>query len=202
MTSQRFFSQVACGVLSTEGGSKVSQVRATVASCRLLLSAIHEPGGVSFQSLCVASSVHVPRLARSEASYFAGIFARLRAMASSTAFSCFSSSSRRDSVLLGFVEPEPGTGGLPEGAAGPFPDDLGGGDRGRFLSKKKSKKCCQVNGEQVTWYEHQISRHTCLPGGAQAGVLVLVADPSEETAGIEEASAFLGLKKKKEKKEC
>jgi len=67
-------------------------------------------------------------------------------MASSTAFSCFSSSSRRDSVLLGLLEPEPelepepvaevepGAGGLPDGAAGPFPDDLGGGDRGRFLS--------------------------------------------------------------------
>lgn len=64
-------------------------------------------------------------------------------MASSTAFSCFSSSSRRDSVLLGLLEPEPelepaaetepGAAGLPEGAAGPFPDDLGGGDRGRFL---------------------------------------------------------------------
>lgn len=76
--------------------------------------------------------------------YLAGIFARFRAMASSTAFSCFSSSSRRDSVLLGLLEPElepdpavevePGGGGLPDGTAGPFPDDLGGGDRGRFLS--------------------------------------------------------------------
>lgn len=80
------------------------------------------------------------------ADYLAGILARFRAMASSTAFSCFRSSSRRDSVLLGLPEPdaepepeaaaeaEPGTAGFPEGTAGPFPDDLGGGDRGRFLS--------------------------------------------------------------------
>lgn len=32
---------------------------------------------------------------------------------------------------------EPGTVGLPSGAAGPFPDDLGGGDRGRFLRNRK-----------------------------------------------------------------
>lgn len=67
-------------------------------------------------------------------------------MASSTAFSCFSSSSRRDSVLLGLLEPEPepepaaeaepGMAGLPIGGAGPFPEDLGGGDRGRFLRKR------------------------------------------------------------------
>lgn len=75
--------------------------------------------------------------------YLVGILARLRAMASSTAFSCFSSSSRRDSVLLGLVEAEPaadtepGAAGFPDGAAGPFPDDLGGGDRGRFLLKDK-----------------------------------------------------------------
>lgn len=74
--------------------------------------------------------------------YLAGIFARLRAMASSTAFSCFSSSSRRDSVLLGLLEAEPaadaepGTAGLSSGAAWPFPDDLVGGDRGRFLREK------------------------------------------------------------------
>lgn len=79
-------------------------------------------------------------------SYLVGILARLRAMASSTAFSCFRSSSRRDNVLLGFPEPDPepgpgaedeaAAGGLPddEGAMGPFPEDLGGGDRGRFLS--------------------------------------------------------------------
>lgn len=78
--------------------------------------------------------------------YFPGILALFRAMASSTAFSCFRSSSRRDSVLLVLPDPdpepapgegpeaEPGGGGLPEGMAGPFPDDLGGGDRGRFLS--------------------------------------------------------------------
>lgn len=72
--------------------------------------------------------------------YLAGIFARLRAMASSTAFSCFRSSSRRDNVLLGLPEPEPAAkaepaaGGFPEGVTRPFPDDLGGGDRGRFLS--------------------------------------------------------------------
>lgn len=67
-------------------------------------------------------------------------------MASSTAFSCFSSSSRRDRVLLGLLEPdpepepaaepEPGAAGLPGGAAGPLPEDLGGGDKGRFLRKK------------------------------------------------------------------
>lgn len=74
--------------------------------------------------------------------YFAGIFALLRAMASSTAFSCFSSSSRRDSVLLGLFEPdpdpvveaEPGAVGLPDGTAGPLPDALGDGGMGRFLS--------------------------------------------------------------------
>lgn len=93
--------------------------------------------GVSFQPPSGVLSLHAPRLARSKASYFAGIFARFRAMASSTAFSCFNSSSRRDSVLLGLFEPapNPGTGGLPVGAAAPLPDDLGGGDRGRFLRK-------------------------------------------------------------------
>lgn len=77
---------------------------------------------------------------RSEPLYLAGILARLRAMASSTAFSCLSSSSRRDSVLLGLLEPgtaaeaEPGAVDLFEGAACAFPDDFGGGDSGRFLS--------------------------------------------------------------------
>lgn len=79
-------------------------------------------------------------LRRNTLIYLAGILARLRAMASSTAFSCLSNSSRRDSVLLGLLEPEPaaeaepGTADLPEGAACAFPDDLGGGDIGRFLS--------------------------------------------------------------------
>lgn len=79
-----------------------------------------------------------------DVAYFPGILALLRAMASSTAFNCFSSSSRRERVLLGLAEPEPeaepepdpapGPGGLPaDMAAGPFPKDLGGGDRGRFL---------------------------------------------------------------------
>lgn len=68
--------------------------------------------------------------------YLAGILARLRAMASSTAFSCFSSSSRRDSVLLGFPDDEPAAGGFPgnAAAAAALLDDLVGGDRGRFLS--------------------------------------------------------------------
>lgn len=72
--------------------------------------------------------------------YLVGIFARFLAMASSTALSCFSSSSRRDSVLLGLPEPEPATGaepgaaGFPIGGTGPFPEDFEGGDRGRFLS--------------------------------------------------------------------
>lgn len=77
--------------------------------------------------------------------YLAGIFARFRAMASSTAFSCFSSSSRRDSVLLGFPEPEldppagaeAAGGALLDGVVGIFPEDLIGGDRGRFLREKK-----------------------------------------------------------------
>lgn len=75
-------------------------------------------------------------LAQRKQLYLAGIFARLRAMASSTALSCFSSSSRRDSVLLGLLEPEaePGAADLPEGGACAFPDDFGGGDIGRFLS--------------------------------------------------------------------
>lgn len=71
--------------------------------------------------------------------YFPGILALLRAMASSTALSCFSSSSRRDSVLLGLPEPGPTGGCLPEpddNPPGPFPDDLGGGDKGRFLNRE------------------------------------------------------------------
>lgn len=68
-------------------------------------------------------------------------------MASSTAFSCFRSSSRRESVLLGLeAEPEPADGaelgavGLAEceGGAAIFPEDLGGGDKGRFLRKMKT----------------------------------------------------------------
>lgn len=63
-------------------------------------------------------------------------------MASSTAFSCLSSSSRRDSVLPGLLEPEPepaaeteaGATGLLDGATCPLPEDLAGGDMGRFLS--------------------------------------------------------------------
>jgi len=49
-------------------------------------------------------------------------------------------------VLLGLPEPdaelEPaaGGGGLLDGAAGPFPDDLAGGDRGRFLRKTKKRR--------------------------------------------------------------
>ena len=70
----------------------------------------------------------------------AGILARLRAIASSTALSCLSSSSRRESVLLGLLEPapaeEPGATDLPEGAACAFPDDFGGGDNGRFLGQE------------------------------------------------------------------
>ena len=86
--------------------------------------------------------------------YFAGIFALLRAMASSTAFSCFNSSSRRDSVLLGLPEPEPepepgpepeegpgpGAACLPDGVDGPFPEDLVGGDSGRFLLQERCKR--------------------------------------------------------------
>lgn len=95
----------------------------------------------------------VPEAVRGNAdvAYFPGILALLRAMASSTAFNCFSSSSRRERVLLGLAEPEPeaelepdpapGAGGLPaDMAAGPFPEDLGGGDRGRFLNLKVGKE--------------------------------------------------------------
>lgn len=89
----------------------------------------------------------VPEAVRGHAAvaYFPGILALLRAMASSTAFNCFSSSSRRERVLLGLAEPEPeaepepgpGAGGLPPDAAvGPLPEDLDGGDRGRFLNLK------------------------------------------------------------------
>lgn len=91
----------------------------------------------------------VPEAVRCHAAvaYFPGILALLRAMASSTAFNCFSSSSRRERVLLGLAEPEPeagpepdpgpGAGGLPpDAAAGPLPEDLGGGDKGRFLNLK------------------------------------------------------------------
>lgn len=60
--------------------------------------------------------------------HFPGILALLRAMASSTAFSCFSSSSRRERVLLGLPEPGAGAGDLPADAASPLPEDLGGGD--------------------------------------------------------------------------
>lgn len=66
-------------------------------------------------------------------SHFPGILALLRAMASSTAFSCFSSSSRRERVLLGLPEPGAGAGDFPADAVRPFPVDLGGGDKGRFL---------------------------------------------------------------------
>lgn len=92
--------------------------------------------------------------------YLVGIFALFRAIASSTAFSCFSSSSRRDSVLLGLLEPEPtaevepGAGGLPDGAAGPFPDDLGGGDRGRFLRKgSRSRGTYIYSDRQIVWHD-------------------------------------------------
>lgn len=98
--------------------------------------------------------------------YLAGIFARFRAIASSTAFSCFSSSSRRESVLLGLLEPEPvaeaepGTAGLPNGAGGPFPDNLGGGDRGRFLRERKRSSVyifysCQYIQADMTWLKKQ-----------------------------------------------
>lgn len=54
--------------------------------------------------------------------------------------------------MLGLLEPEPElepelaaeaklrAAGLPDGAAGPFPDDLGGGDRGRFLRKRSRER--------------------------------------------------------------
>lgn len=38
-----------------------------------------------------------------------------------------------------------GAAGLLEGIAGPFPDDLGGGDRGRFLKRKM-----ETEGERLT----------------------------------------------------
>lgn len=71
--------------------------------------------------------------------HFPGILALLRAMASSTAFSCFSSSSRRERVLLGLPEPGPVAGALdlPADAVRPFPEDLGGGDCGRFLDEQR-----------------------------------------------------------------
>lgn len=97
------------------------------------------------------AKLDVPEAGWRQVDYFPGIFALLRAMASSTAFSCFSSSSRRERVLLGLPEPEleaepepdpaPGAGGLPaDTAAGPFPEDLGGGDRGRFLERGNKKR--------------------------------------------------------------
>lgn len=45
-------------------------------------------------------------------------------------------------MLLGLLEPDPapdaglGVTSLADGAAGLFPDDLGGGDRGRFLRRQ------------------------------------------------------------------
>lgn len=52
-------------------------------------------------------------------------------------------------MLLALPEPDPdvepavgaeaGAAGLLEGAAGPFPEDFGGGDRGRFLKGRKAK---------------------------------------------------------------
>lgn len=128
------------------------------------------------------SSVHVPRLARSGVSYLAGIFARFRAMASSTAFSCFNSSSRRDSVLLGLLEPdpepdpepEPGRAGLPDGAAGPLPDDLGGGDRGRFLSEEKRKNSSNwlVNkSHMVQTADAPVSLGRDRPGSLSSGTI-------------------------------
>lgn len=54
-------------------------------------------------------------------------------------------------MLLGLLEAAPeaeaGTAGLPDGAIGPFPDDLGGGDRGRFLKKEKSSEVCRGASE-------------------------------------------------------
>lgn len=105
---------------------------------------------------------------RNKPGYLAGILARLRAMASSTALSCLSSSSRRDSVLLGLVEPEPaaeaepGAADLPAGAACAFPDDFGGGDIGRFLSP------CVAAG-RVAW---ALGRSVRGEGGARPGTLL------------------------------
>lgn len=100
--------------------------------------------------------------------YLAGILARFRAMASSTAFSCLSSSSRRDSVLLGLPELEPAAGagpgaaGLPEGAVCAFPDDFGGGDMGRFRSP------CEGRG-RGPW---GLGRSVRGEGGARPGALL------------------------------
>lgn len=111
---------------------------------------------------------HRATLARRRRLYLAGILARLRAMASSTAFSCLSSSSLRDRVLLGLLEPppaaeaEPGAADLPEGAGCAFPDDFGGGDKGRFLSP------CVAAG-RAAW---ALGRSVRGEGGARPGILL------------------------------
>lgn len=71
---------------------------------------------------------------------FPGIFARLRAMASSTAFSCFRSSSRRDNVLdlPDLVAAAEGAGSLAlPGMLVTLLELLVWGDKGRFLQKEK-----------------------------------------------------------------
>lgn len=111
---------------------------------------------------------HRATLAQRRRLYLAGILARLRAMASSTALSCLSSSSRRDSVLLGLLEPapaaeaEPGPADLLEGAGCAFPDDFGGGDNGRFLSP-----CVAVG--RGAW---ALGRSVRGEGGARLGILL------------------------------
>lgn len=71
---------------------------------------------------------------RGTAYAFPGILARLRAIASSTAFSCFSSSSRRDSVLAfpDLVLAAPGSEALP-GTLVTLLELLDCGDSWRFL---------------------------------------------------------------------
>lgn len=55
-------------------------------------------------------------------------------------------------MLLGFPDPEleaeagPGAAGLPADTAVPFPEDLDGGERGRFLNKKV------LRGRKILFY--------------------------------------------------
>lgn len=46
------------------------------------------------------------------------------------------------------------------------------------------------------------TRHTCLPGGAEAAALGLWAGPSEERAGVGEESASHALKDNKGERSC
>lgn len=102
---------------------------------------LHENCAGHSRCLCLSCGTSAPMYknasspVRGMAYAFPGILARLRAIASSTAFSCFSSSSRRDSVLAfpDLVLAAPGSEALP-GTLVTLLELLDCGDSWRFLS--------------------------------------------------------------------